>query len=158
MDCELREVKVASRTSAGSVESARELTASLIEERRRWVKSLKSTVLERMGRRMEGWRVRLDVARVAVGGIDHGPLRLLSGCVDADVVGSSTTGDSLGIAEELENPLFPYASYRSEFTRTPSIGVPLSSMRSNMSSSSSRSISLGGAVRYSVKFADRRLG
>jgi len=103
--------------------------------------------------------VRLDDVRdIAVGGIDHGPLRLLGECIDVVGRGSSTTDDSLGIAEELEKPLFPYASYRSELMRTPSIDVPLSSIRSKMSSSSSRSISLGGAVRYSVKFADRRLG
>lgn len=157
MDWELRE---ASLTSAGSLESAK-FIASLIEERRRWVKSLKSTVLERTGRRMEGWRVRLEVARetVAAGGIDHGPLRLLGGFVDVEVGGSSTTG-GLGIIEESECALFAaYASYRSEFKRAPSMDVPLSSIRSNMSSSSSRSISLGGAVRYSVKFAaDRLLG
>lgn len=118
---------------------------SLIEERRRCVKSLKSTVRERTGRRIDDCRVRFDEGKPVVPCIAQGAGRLAVGGErkdgGADVVPSSESGDGLAtiLLVILGQPA-PNASYNSELTRAPSI-VAVSSTLSNSSSSSSISSS-----------------
>lgn len=117
---------------------------SLIEERRRCVKSLKSTVRERTGRRIDDCRVRFDEGMLVVPCIVQGGGRLAVGGErkgGADVVPSSESGDGLAtiLLVILGQPA-PNASYNSELTRAPS-RVAVSSTLSNSSSSSSISSS-----------------